>query len=314
MMDIAKINIGVSSCLLGEAVRYDGGHKRARYITDTLSRYFNFLPVCPEVAIGLGIPRPTIRLEGETDNARAMIPANDEDVTDRLDEYGRKMGKAMTNISGYILKSRSPSCGMERVKVYDNNGMPSAAGIGIYAGALMETQPLLPVEEEGRLNDPALRDNFLEQVFLYNRWQNMVEEGITAGSLVQFHTEHKYLIMSYNQNTMRELGRLISDLKDGLEEIANNYIKTVMVTMKKPAKRSNQVNVLQHIAGFFKDNLSAEDRHELNDAIDNYRVQEVPIIVPLTLIRHHIRRNASNFLNDQVFLERRPAALDTRRR
>lgn len=315
MEDGDKIPIGISSCLLGEPVRYNGGHKRDRYITDTLSRYFHFLPFCPEVAIGLGVPRPTIRLEGNEDSPRAVITdENKKDVTSQLDAYGRGIGEKHTSISGYILKARSPSCGMERVKIYDKNSIPSAKGSGIYANALMRTQPLLPVEEEGRLNDPALRDNFIERVFIYYRWQRMVKNGLTINALIQFHTEHKYLILAYNQNTMRELGRLVAHAKQNMKESADTYINEIMKVTKKPVRRNNQVNALQHISGFFKDRLDQDDRRELKNAIEDYRREEVPIIVPLTLIRHHIRKNPSDFLDDQVFLENRPSALDTRRR
>lgn len=315
MLDDNKIKLGISSCLLGETVRYDGGHKRDRYITDTLSQYFEFLPVCPEVAIGLGVPRPTIRLESGHDAPRAIIKAEENrDVSHELDAYGQRMGKQLNTISGYILKSRSPSCGMERVKVYDETGMPTKAGSGIYAKAFMQSQPLLPVEEEGRLNDPPLRDNFIERVFVYYRWQCLQNKGMSLADLIQFHTEHKYLIMAYNQDIMRELGRMVAGAKQQLEETCQDYISKVMQAMRSPAKRGNQFNVLQHISGFFKDCLSQDDRQELNEAIEHYKQDEVPIIVPLTLIRHHIRNNPSSFLGDQVFLKTRPKALDTRRR
>ena len=297
-----RIVIGISSCLLGEPVRYNGGHKRDRYITETLDKYFDFQPFCPEVAIGLGVPRPTIRLEQTGTLPVAVVTETGRDVTAQLDNYGREIGTRINHISGYILKSRSPSCGMERVKVFDKNGVPSANGSGIYARALMECQPLLPVEEEGRLNDPELRDNFLMRVFIYHRWQSLNRKAFSIGDLVQFHTEYKYLIMAHDQNVMRELGRLVANAKDNMETTADSYIVKLMQALGKPAKRSNHVNVLQHIAGFFKDVLDDDDREELNRSIEAYRQEEIPIIVPMTLIRHHLRKNPNSFLQEQHYL------------
>jgi len=310
-----RIRIGVSSCLIGEKVRYNGDHKRDRYLTDVLSQYFEYVPFCPEMAIGLGTPRPTIRLEGQADRPRAVVQNDDRrDVTEDLAAYGREVGECETGLSGYILKSRSPSCGMERVKVYDRNNVPSPAANGVYARAFMEQQPLLPVEEEGRLNDPDLRDNFIERVFVYHRWQRQVAGGHRARDLVDFHSTHKFLIMAHDQNRMRELGRLVAGAAADPAGTEAGYFPLLMRTLKQPARRSNQVNVLQHVAGYFKQDLDAGDRRELGEAIEGYRLGELPIIAPLTLIRHHLRRNPDAFLEAQRFLEERPAALDTRRR
>lgn len=310
-----KITIGISSCLLGEAVRYNGGHKHDRYITGTLSEYFDFRPFCPEVAIGLGIPRPTIRLEKQSNTTRAVMPdADKRDVTDALNQYGLEIGQSQITISGYIFKSKSPSCGMERVKIYNDKGNQVALGTGIYADAIIRSQPLLPVEEEGRLHDADLRDNFLERVMVYHRWQSLYPKSMTPSGLINFHTEHKFLLMAHDQNVMRSLGRRIANLKDNPDHIATEYIQQFMQALKKPATRKNQTNVLQHIAGFFKDKLDKADRLELADTIEGYRHNDLPIIVPLTLIRHHLRKNPGIYIENQRFLEERPAALDTRRR
>ncbi|MEX2525037.1 MAG: DUF523 and DUF1722 domain-containing protein [Gammaproteobacteria bacterium] len=307
---VKPIRIGISSCLLGENVRYNGDHKRDRYITDTLSRYFEFVPCCPEVAIGLGVPRPTIRLEGKPDQPRAVVQDdNRRDVTEPLREYGRNIAAAATDISGYILKSRSPSCGMERVKIYDHNNVPSASANGIFARALMENRPLLPVEEEGRLNDPDLRDNFLERVFIYSRWQNLVAESERVRDLVAFHTAHKFLIMAHDQNAMRAMGRMVARAAEDPARVMEEYFILLMQTVKKPVRRSNQINTLQHIAGFFKNDLDENDRRELGEAIEGYRTGELPVIVALTLIRHHLRRNPDGYLENQRFLESLPANL-----
>jgi uncharacterized protein YbgA (DUF1722 family)/uncharacterized protein YbbK (DUF523 family) len=311
----ARIILGVSSCLLGEKVRYNGDHKRDRYLTDVLSSYFDFRPFCPEVAIGLGVPRPTLRLEGAVNAPRAVIQDEGRrDVTKELARYGRDVAAATRDISGYIFKSRSPSCGMERVRVYDRNGSPSATGAGIYAGALMQARPLLPVEEEGRLNDADLRDNFLERVFVYARWQELNRGRVRVRDLVRFHTQHKFLIMSHDQETMRALGRLVAGAADDLPRAREDYITRLMRALKKPVSRSGQTNVLQHVAGFLRDGLDPADREELRVTIEEYRRGELPVIAPLTLIRHHLRRRPDDFLEQQYFLETRPAAIDTRRR
>lgn len=310
-----RIPVGISSCLIGEKVRYNGDHKRDRYITEVLSAYFDFRPWCPEVAIGLGVPRPTLRLEGSAASPRAVIQDEGRrEVTAELAGYGREVAAAAGELCGYILKSRSPSCGMERVKVYDRNGSPSAAANGIYARALMQARPLLPVEEEGRLNDPDLRDNFIERVFVYARWQEQNRESLRMRDLVRFHTRHKFLIMAHDQNAMRELGRLVAGAAENFEQDRDRYFTRLMQALQRPARRSNQANVLQHIAGFLRDGLDAADREELGRAIEDYRTGELPIIAPLTLIRHHLSRRPDDFLDDQHFLETRPKAVDTRRR
>ena len=309
-----KIQIGVSSCLLGEEVRYNGGHKRSRLITDVLSEYFQYVPLCPELAIGLGVPRPPIRLVGSIETPRAVSPDDPSiDATEDLLEYGREIGRTYTFISGFILKAKSPSCGMERVKVYDQNGVPSANGRGLFAQTLIETQPLLPCEEEGRLNDSGLRNSFLERVFAFHRWQIMIADGLTPRGLVSYHTEHKFLLMAHDQEAMRRLGRLVAEAGSGdLESLGHEYITEFMRALAKPAKRKAQVNVLQHLAGFVSDRLDPGDRAELDQTIRAYRLDELPIVAPLTLLRHHLRRLPNDYLDRQIYLERRPAALNTK--
>ena len=302
-MDKKQIRIGISSCLLGERVRFDGNHKRDYWITEILSEHFRFVPFCPEVAIGLGVPRATIWLQQSARGVRAVQPdAEGRDVTEALAKYGRKIAQSETRISGYIFKSRSPSCGPGRVKVYDLNGSPSGKAAGIYAAEFIEARPLLPVADEGRLNDLDLRDNFIERVFVYHRWQQFAARGFTAAGLVKFHTEHKFLILAHSQTALRELGRITASLKrDDVTGAANAYVQRLMQALSRPAKRGNQVNALQHIAGFFRTVLDAHDRRELKEAIEGYGDSELPIIVPLTLIRHHLRRNPNACLGTQRF-------------
>ncbi len=232
-----RVRVGISSCLLGQEVRFDGGHKRDAYIAGTLSDYFDFVPVCPEVAVGLGIPRQPIRLVRHRDGVRTVgVETPDLDPSDELAAFGRHTARQLGDISGYILKNGSPSCGMEHVKVYSEKGMPRKNGIGIYAGELMKSLPLLPVEEEGRLGDAVLRENFIERVFVYHRWQQAIRGGLSAHKLVEFHSDHKHLILSHCQETYRLLGHMVAEAgKVELGPLAADYIDRLMTALKRPA-------------------------------------------------------------------------------
>lgn len=315
-MLLEKIQVGISSCLLGQEVRFDGGHKRDSYITGTLSDYFNFVPFCPEAAVGLGIPRQPIRLVRRGEEVRAVgVKTPELDPTDDLAAFATRTVKQLCYISGYILKNASPSCGMERVKVYNEKGMPERIGVGIYAKVLMEKLPLLPVEEEGRLGDAVLRENFIERVFVYHRWQQMVNDGLTAGKLVEFHSDHKYLILAHDQEAYRQLGRLVADAgKSDIEMLAAEYVATLMPALKRPATPRQQVNVLQHLLGFLKEHLDRSDREEMVETIGQYRQGLLPLIVPITLIRHHFRRNPDSYVLRQYYLSPHPKELMLRNR
>ncbi len=306
-----KIPVGISSCLLGEEVRYNGGHKLDRYIRQVLGQYFKFIPVCPEVAIGLGVPRPPIRLVGDPDAPRAVdVTDPDRDVTEDLAAHGRRMAGELSGISAYLFKSRSPSCGMERVKVYGDKGAPAGKGQGIYAREIMRANPLLPVEEEGRLNDPLLRDNFLLRVHVYDRWRRMIARGVTPGALVEFHSRNKFLILAHDQQRYRRLGRIVANAGGGdIEAVAADYISLLMEALRKPASRRNQANALMHLAGYFKKLLDSGDRQELADSIEAYRRGERPLLVPLTLLRHHLRRHPDAYVEAQRYLEPFPREL-----
>lgn len=307
MSSAQRIRLGISSCLLGQRVRYDGNHKHDHYITDTLGRHFDFVPVCPEMAIGLGVPRPPIRLVGDADALRAVgVDDPALDVTRKLEAYGHRMGRALEGICGYILKSKSPSCGMERVKVY---GGPVAAkkGRGIYARALMEAQPLLPVEEEGRLGDPDLRASFIERVFIFQRWQQLETAGITAARLVAFHTDHKLALMSHHPAAYRALGRVVASAsRRDARAVAQNYLGTFMEALAHRATRARHTNVLQHLAGYLKRALDAADRAEVAELIEQYRTGGLPLIVPVTLLRHHFRRHPHPYVARQTYLYPHP--------
>jgi uncharacterized protein YbgA (DUF1722 family)/uncharacterized protein YbbK (DUF523 family) len=306
-----RIRVGISSCLLGQEVRYDGGHKHNGYITESLGQYFEFVPFCPEVAIGLGVPRPPIRLVKSAHGTRARgVQDPALDVTDRLAAYAAKVAPKLHGVSGYILKKGSPSCGMERVKVYGREGQPVKTGAGIYAGTLMELLPELPFEEEGRLMDPVLRENFVERVFVYHRWQQLMTPRLTAGTLVEFHTRHKFIVLAHDEKRYRELGRLVAAAGGrNIAATGRSYIKLLMQALRKPATRTRHSNVLQHLFGFFKKNLDADDKRELLALIDSYRRGHVPLVVPITLIRHYLRRFPEPYVNAQYYLAPHPDEL-----
>jgi len=314
-----KIRIGISSCLLGEEVRFDGSHKRDAFINGTLSQFFEFVPACPEVAIGLGVPRQTIRLVREKGEQTLRVVGTKDpemDVTDDLRAYGRQMAQEMGDIHGYILKRASPSCGMERVKVYTPEGQPAGKdGVGAYAEAFMAERPLLPVEEEGRLGDPMLRENFIERVFVHYRWRRLEAEGLTPSGLVEFHSRHKLLLMAHSQQAYRELGRLVAEAGRGdIETTGRDYFARLMTALRQPASRKGNTNVLHHLMGYLKDHLDSEDKAELGEIIESYRTGYVPLVVPITLLNHHFRRHPTPYAEKQVFLQPHPAELMLRNR
>lgn len=311
LSDDDKISIGVSSCLLGDKVRYDGGHKRNDYLNNLMGDFFEYVSFCPEVAIGMGVPRNPIRLVDAQGEIRVVDIQNPQkDYTAPLREYAHSVRASIDNLCGYVFKKDSPSCGMERVKVYAATGMPERKGRGIYADEIIKLNPLLPCEDEGRLNDAVLRENFVNRVYVYARWKKMVSRGISKSSLLAFHTRHKYLLLAHNQQVYRELGRLLSSLnKINLEELAAQYITHIMHILGQRASRKEHVNVLQHLLGFLRDKLDASDRAELLEAITAYGRGEYPLVVPITLMQHHFRRNPHPFVDSQVYLYPHPREL-----
>ncbi|MCW8975297.1 MAG: DUF523 and DUF1722 domain-containing protein [Sedimenticola sp.] len=310
-----KITVGISSCLLGENVRYDGGHKRDRFITDTLSNYMVFKPICPEMGSGMSTPRPPIRLVGNPEQP-AVVGVDDPtmDVTHQVKSYSRRQVKQLGDISGYILKKDSPSCGMTRVKVYPvKGGAAERKGIGIFARALMNQHPHLPVEEEGRLNDPVLRENFVNRVFVYRHWQELVSEGLTPAALIEFHARHKYLVMAHSQAAYKRMGQLLSHVPRQLvKPVSESYIEELMAALKRPVSRKGHTNVLQHIMGYLKRNIDGEDKDELVTSIERYRQGEIPLVVPITLLNHYFRRHPDPYIKKQVYLQPHPEKLGLR--
>jgi uncharacterized protein YbgA (DUF1722 family)/uncharacterized protein YbbK (DUF523 family) len=311
-----KIRLGISSCLLGNAVRYNGGHQLDLFITNTLGPFVEFVPVCPEVECGLGIPREAMRLVGTMDNPRLMTSNSGIDHTDRMKEWAQRKVKELEgeNLCGFIFKSKSPSSGMERVRVYrpDKTGYVGTRP-GIFAEIVMAHFPMLPVEEDGRLHDITLRENFIEQIFVYKRWKNLIAAHFTTGELVAFHTEHKLLLMAHSITQYRAMGALVARAKKYPRgELLRDYEACLMKALRLKATVKKHTNVLQHMMGYFKNMIAKEEKQELLDLIENYRKGYFPLIVPITLINHYVRKYNEKYLARQHYLNPHPTELKLR--
>ena len=307
-----KIRIGVSACLLGQNVRYDGGHQRDRYITDTLGRWFEWVPVCPEVEYGLPIPREAMRLVGNPETPRLVTIRTRIDHTDGMLSWADKRLEALAveDLCGFIFKSRSPSSGMAAVKVYPETGMAVKKGVGIFAGAFMRRFPLLPVEEDGRLNDPVLRENFIERIFVYRRWRELERRNGGMKDLVAFHAEYKLLILSHSPKHLTILGRLVANPdRMKLAALREEYFQNLMEGLRLTVTVRKQTNVLEHMAGYFKKKLTPDEKKELGEVIGNYHQGLLPLIVPVTLIAHYVRLYGEPYLQKQIYLHPHPIEL-----
>lgn len=310
-----KIKIGISSCLLGNAVRYDGGHKLDRFLRDTLGQYVDYVPVCPETECGMGIPRESMRLEGKTGAPRLVTHRTREDKTEMMLLWAKKRIAELEaeNLCGFIFKSDSPSSGMERVKVYDDKGMPAKTGVGIFARIFMEHFPLLPVEEEGRLHDTGLRENFIDRIFTLKRWREIRNMKSSRGALVDFHTRHKLLLLSHSTKLYQAMGKLVAGQKSlSVQDLFLQYELMMMEALKLKTTPKKNVNVLQHMMGYFKEQLSADEKKELLEILDDYQKGFLPLIVPLTLIGHYVRKYDQAYLRKQIYLNPHPLELQLR--
>lgn len=308
MPDPARLRLGVSACLIGRPVRYDGGHKRDGFVADWLGAHFDLLPVCPEVAIGLGVPRQPIRIV-ETAAGLRVRGVHDPalDVTDALDAEAARVSRDMPDLHGYVLKTNSPSCGMARVKTYTEAGLPTGRASGTYAAGLLARLPLLPVEEDSRLHNPALRENFIERVFAYARWQMLNTGEVSSAALIDFHSRHKYQLLAHNQAAYRRLGPLVARAgRRPTATLLQEYGREFMTALTRPASVGNHANVLQHLSGYLKNVLDDGDRGELQAAIDAYHAGRAPLRVPVTLLRQHLRRNPHPWAAQQTYLNPDP--------
>jgi uncharacterized protein YbgA (DUF1722 family)/uncharacterized protein YbbK (DUF523 family) len=311
-MTIAPLRLGISRCLLGEKVRFDGGHKRDWFLADLLSRYVEWVPVCPEVEAGLGTPREAMRLVGNPEHPRLVTIKSGQDHTSALEmmAVNRLPELEGLNLSGYVFKRDSPSCGVERVRTYHEQGMPGRKGVGLFARAFMARFPLIPVEEEGRLCDPLLRENFIERVFCYRRWQDLLQSGVTRQAMIRFHTIHKYLLLAHSAQHYQSLGRLVAQAnKHRPKDLALRYGELFMQALAVKATVRKHVNVLQHILGHFTERLDLQEKAELSGVIGDYHQGLTPLIVPLTLIKHYVQIFDVGYIRDQVYLNPHPKEL-----
>ena len=311
----SPIKIGVSSCLLGNNVRYNGGHAHDRFITGTLGQYVEFVPVCPEVECGLGTPRLTMHLRGVVDNPRLITTKTGEDHTERMVKWARKRLEELAdeNLCGFIFKSKSPSSGMARVKVFNDKGQPVNKGRGIFAGMFMKRFPLFPVEEDGRLNDPKLRENFIEQIFAMKRWRDTLAIGITRGKLVDFHTRNKMLLRSHSEKHYRLMGKLVAAEKSRpTADLYREYEELFMSALRLKSTVAKHTNVMMHMLGYFKKDLTSDEKQEMLEILQAYRGELVPLVVPLTLFSHYVRKYDQPYLKQQTYLNPHPTALKLR--
>ena len=313
--EVEKIRLGISSCLLGEPVRYDGGHKLDRFPTGTLGQYVEYIPVCPEVECGLPVPRESMHLEGDPGSPRLVTSRTQQDMTGRMIQWAQKRVVELekADLCGFIFKSDSPSSGMERVRVYNEKGIPVKKGVGMFARIFMEHFPLLPVEDEGRLHDTTLRENFIERIFTLKRWRESLIGKESRGNLIDFHSRHKLLILSHSPKHYQIMGQWVAKAKDlPLRELYQKYQMLLMESLLLRTTPKKNSNVLLHMMGYFKERLSSDEKQELLEVIDHYRQGYIPLIVPVTLINHYVRKYDQPYLKEQVYLNPHPMELQLR--
>jgi uncharacterized protein YbgA (DUF1722 family)/uncharacterized protein YbbK (DUF523 family) len=314
-MQTDTIKIGISACLAGEKVRFDSGHKKSNFCMEELVKHVEYKMYCPEVAVGLPIPRPTIRQVRTADTIKVCRPDGTGDVGPQLTEYGKKIATEQAgHLSGFVFCAKSPSCGMERVKIYNEAGTGNTSeGIGFFAEQIMKHNPLLPCEENGRLNDVHLRENFVMRVYTLHNWQQLVKEPVTVHRLTQSHAQYKYLLMAHNYQAYRDLGHLLGTfVGDDVNALADEYILGLMTALKRPASRKNNSNTRMQLQGYFKKDLSKIEKEEMREAIEEYRQGLVPLYVPLTLLKHHLKVHPNEYLSKQIYFNPYPNELKLR--
>ncbi|MCK9584905.1 MAG: DUF523 and DUF1722 domain-containing protein [Candidatus Cloacimonetes bacterium] len=311
-----KLKLGISSCLLGNEVRYDGGHKYDNWVAKTLGDYAEYVVLCPEHECGLSIPREAMNLKGKKDEYRMLTAKTMIDHTQKMLIWSETAIAKLKEeqLCGYILKSKSPSCGMERVKIYPlHGGAAGKTGVGIFARELLSAFPLLPIEEEGRLHDPGIRENFIERVFIMQRWHDLLSRKVTAAEIIRFHSIHKYLLMAHSPQHYREMGKLVAEVKQhAMPDFLDEYLKLLMTATARHATPSKQQNVLLHLLGYFKTDLDSFEKQELIQLIAQYKDGLIPLIVPITMINHYVRKYDKEYLATQVYLHPHPMELKLR--
>lgn len=306
------LRIGISRCLLGDQVRYDGGHERNSFLVDVLGRFVEWVPVCPEVEVGMPIPRDAIRLAGNPGNPRIETVRGGHDVTTTMTRFSEQRVQQLEglDLSGYVFKKGSPSCGMERVRVFNQHGMPSRDGVGVFARAFVERFPLIPIEEEGRLCNPVLRENFIERIFSYQRWRSLLSGRVDRQAVIEFHTIHKYALLAHSRADYQALGRLVAQAHlFRPHDLFQHYGEIFMSALKVKATVRKHVSVLHHLVSHFKANLEPAERSELDGVIDDYHKGLVPLVVPLTLVKHYVTTFDISYIRNQVYLNPHPKEL-----
>ncbi|KLV03342.1 membrane protein [Photobacterium aquae] len=310
------IQVGISACVLGERVRFDGGHKQNRFVVDELSNYVTFKPVCPEVGIGMTVPRPVIRLLQLPSGEERLVETKRQDIdhTDKMNAFTDKIVGQFDELCGYVVCAKSPTCGMERVKLHiaNNNTVPGGT-VGVYTKRLMAKMPWLPVEEDGRLNDPVLRENFVFRIFTLNDFYKSVRDNLSAKAFVEFHSRYKLVLMAHSPSAYKSLGQMVANIKDwDLDDFYYEYRQLFMDAVKERASRKNKTNVLMHLQGYFKRSLTKEQKAELAELIDSYRSGNQPILAPMALIKHYLREYPDPYLQIQTFIDPYPEELKLR--
>ena len=310
-----KVRIGVSSCLLGNPVRWNAGHKLDRYLTNILGQFVEYVPVCPEVEAGFGVPRESVRLVGDPEDPRMITFKSKKDLTDQMKRWAKKRVKELEkeDLCGFIFKSDSPSSGMIRVKVYSEKGMPRKVGVGMFARAFMDHFPRIPCEDDGRLRNAAIRENFIERLFSLKRWRDIASASPKMGKLVDYHSRNKLLLLSHSQKHYRLMGKLVANEKKlPPRKLFDQYEQLLLEALElKTTVKKNQ-NVLLHLMGYFKKQLTPDEKQELLEIFDQYRSGYVPLLVPLTLINHYVRKYDQPYLKIQTYLNPHPVELKLR--
>ena len=312
---MSPIKLGISACLVGEKVRYDGGHRWDRFISDTLGAYLEWIPVCPETECGLGVPREPMRLVGRPEAPRLLTVRTGQELTERLRTWtGRKLQElASEDLAGFIYKSKSPSCGPARVKVYNDQGRIAGRGAGLFARTFMQQFPLLPVADEASLYDPEIRENFIERLFFWQRWRELLAQEPSLGDLVAFHTRHKYQLLAHSTEHYRQMGKLVARGRElARPQLLADYEALALAALRLKATSSKNANVLYHLLGYFKTQLSCTEKQEVLEAIDSYRQGEAPLLVPVTLINHYVHKYREPYLKGQAYLNPHPLELKLR--
>ncbi|MCV2885351.1 DUF523 and DUF1722 domain-containing protein [Aestuariibacter sp. AA17] len=309
------IHVGVSACVVGDKVRFDGGHKKSGYVSNYLGETFHLVPVCPEVGMGMPVPRPAIRII-EDEGQEKLVDSKDSaiDHTSALNRFYDTKSPQFAKLDGYIFCAKSPTCGVERIKVYTSEGdVLHRKGMGLFSKRLKEQYPLLPIEEDGRLNDLGLRESFVTKVYVHHHFRNEVMNNPSMGALVKFHSKHKFLVMAYSPKAYQQLGRLVATGKKvQFDTLMKEYLGLLLGVLSKPTNRKKHTNVLMHLQGFLKKQLSKEDKQELSDQIERYRLGYIPLMAPITLLQHHLKHHPNEYLSSQVYLEPYPESLGIR--